>query len=116
MKVLKIFLIASLISVLQQCSLLKPKEVIVIEYVEKPSLNLNYSNSILAENVFFEVHSDENDQERQLVCTGAKDFENLSLNMKSMLNYIFIQREIIKSYKKYYESKTSEGVKDELHN
>lgn len=100
MKFLSIIFLTFLVS---QCSLFKPKEVVVIEYVEKPSLNLNYSNSILAENVFFEVHSDENNQERQLVCTDAKEFENLALNLHGMLNCIFIQREIIRSYKKYYE-------------
>lgn len=103
-KIIKILIITLVSSSVFGCQLFKEKEKIIYEYIEKPNLNLTHQNSVNAEDVFFEVHLDTENDERQLVCTDAKEFENLALNLHSMLNYIFIQREVIRSYKKYYES------------
>lgn len=38
------------------------------------------------------------------ICVSGEGYENMSKNMMELKRYIIQQREIIKSYKKYYEA------------
>lgn len=38
------------------------------------------------------------------ICVSSEGYENMSKNMMELKRYIIQQREIIKSYKKYYET------------
>lgn len=43
------------------------------------------------------------------ICVSGEGYENMSKNMMELKRYIIQQKEIIKSYKKYYEN-TNENI------
>jgi hypothetical protein len=91
------------------CTTFKP------DFYEKPKLRLEDPAPIVLNDVKFVVVTKENagavfrELEKngdELVVFGltGRDYKNLSMNMQEIKNYIILQKEIIESYRKYYES------------
>lgn len=93
----------------------KKLEVTTIE-TPKPKLNIQEPAKVNLQNVNFIIITDKNAEQvfKELKATGqkpvligltTKDYEKMSYNLLELKQYILKQRNNIKSYRSYYESK-----------
>ena len=112
---MKILLFAMVIFGFNGCSYIKTKICDNDNAInEKPQLVLNELTPLELKPVSFVVLTENNvdtkfenlkEQDQDLVFVGLTDnnYENLSLNMKMILNYIKLQSDKINAYKEYYK-------------
>jgi len=118
-----LLVLSSLLSLsLISCSSVKPIDVNTVQ-IERTPLNLAAPAAILAKPVNFviitpentdKVFSDLKSNKYSLVLFGLTDdsYENLSVNVAELLNYIIEEQNIIKAYKEYYEPQVQQGSPD----